>query len=505
MIESNNFYQNQFVLQSEVSKYSEKNGWKKVKIVKLTCNLKGKDYDVLEKRVRYYPFLSFGRIGGVVLSVVSFVFCAITCGYGIKFKTVRNFFVGRQVVKIVKPHEGTIPGKTNGLKDDIFSDGENNQGEKIDPKKFPDPLNDPSEEPLKDPSNSKNEDNKVTIDPKKKNSIPVEPKLPVERLPSVPLDTSPYKYSSKFFEQIQSNGVGDDESFIPLTLVQVTNLVSKCPQLEGRTAGPNGEMTAVASILKICEEGIPEKLGAGEANQALIKGMKYVLYHINKEEDKVKQQGLFVELADSVEGCAAATAGSVNMLYLKIYYSSQDTEAQLRLIISEFKEKVFEDTILDMFPKMKEDGYAAKTHATPSEQFPHVKNGYLAMIGKELGLNTTGVELDTVKKTGMNQAQINAMKNKFFQNLSMSNLIKEVVIAMNTQNARLDYTKFMQFCVDHDNLENDTIYDDKKAKTEANEYPLYSPIPQQDKYLSPFFTEKSACEFLRIAGYIQKK
>lgn len=88
-----------FVLESKKGDFSENQGWKNVSTSKKSYRINGNEYYLVEKKERNIAFSSAERISRIALGVLC---CMLTLCIALCSKTVRQFFTGREVVKIVK-------------------------------------------------------------------------------------------------------------------------------------------------------------------------------------------------------------------------------------------------------------------------------------------------------------------------------------------------------------------------------------------------------------------
>lgn len=447
MIYSTDLKQKFFVLESEKDNYLDSKGWNKVSSPAADASnivINGREYSVIEVKEKYLPLLSFERVARIV---VGLFFTVITLGFALRYEAIRACFSGRQVVSIIKPFSKEVPL----------------------PKERPPTL------------------------PKEPKEVPPPP--PKEVPPPSPKDVVSWKPAGKFFILANMKTL---DPFVPLTNEQAKALLDKEPKLRDLDAA-QGKLKAYGSILAIHQVGIPERL-IGAANTELKFCMQFILYKISQESNLKKQKELLLEVAQCVEDCTPVTQGSLAKMHCRLA-SIGGLNSQLEQFIFAYKDKIVNEVIYELFPGMKDPGYALKNHPNPPMQFPHMKTGFLAILGAELGLQTTGALDDPNRNTKEVFAKKEQFKKLFHQKVSIHEVIREFIIDVNGRNGQIDIKTLTDWCIPENLGEeaNNVSYD--KDFT----YPSYSPEYKKEYGYEPYLMEKTAYLIFEKLGYISRK
>lgn len=317
--------------------------------------------------------------------------------------------------------------------------------------------------------------------------------------PIVEVDVVPtYSLKMDKFSSLSKNN--QEMSIQKLTQQQASAVLDIDPTLRTRPAA-QGKIFAYNSILIIHEQGVPDRLNAF-ANHELMKQTQFIIYTISKETNLKKQKELLLELAICVEDCLPVSQGRISLMYMRLASVGKGLDKQIEQFLSGYKDRIVDQIINQLFPDMQKPEYAVKYHSQPSKQFPHMKTGFIALVGKELGLNTTGAAEDPNKNTIDVAIKQNEFKKLFKELVSIQEIIKEFIIDVNGRNGQIDLNDLATWC----NPENlgeteafNVFYD------EEFQYPSYSPKYDGKKNVfSPFLTEKSAYLIFEKLGYVQK-
>lgn len=465
MIESKHFGQELFVLESTKDKYSNKKGWVKKIHSNKTYNIQGKNYDLVEKRERFNQS-SAKRIAGIAVGIFC---CLFTLCFALCSKTVRQFFTGRQVVKIVKLKGSNPPG--------------------------PNPLPNPGTNPIPNPGQ-----NPIPIPNPILNSIPgsnpSKPAGPVSPY-SISFEGLPefngYRWTSKIFDA-PTPTADKSAAFTPLTKSQVVKLLGVCPELKNMLVA-NDTMKAYDSILSIHEKGIA-KLDPF-SNGELIKQMQFILFTIDQikiNKDKVE---LLKEVAKRLEGCAAATQGDIGKLYAKLTCKDGGFNTQMENFISNYKDNIFDQTLYSLYPEMQKPDHAIKTFGTPKEQFGHVKAGFVAAFD-QIGLNSEIAKKDPNRNEDKPVAKREEFKQTFSKKISIYDFVKEFVIDVNGRMGHFCMGDLFNWSAKHDEIAADISYD------EDFKYPVYAAPYKKTYGFEPYITESLAFTILEKLGYLSK-
>lgn len=489
MIDNRCYNQKLFVLSSESENYSDEKGWKKVNSSNKNYCMQGATYISIDKRERYAPLLSLHRITGIVLGIMC---CIASLGFAYRSKIVKQFFSGRQFVRILKPG---LEVKTTKSKDTATNPDVvflyNNTG-KINP-----PLaqnNDlissiPKENPVIDAKPVHE------VKPEAEATIEVKPVLDEIEVPAnVDFNKNSYKPTKRIFE----SPLVEKNDFTPLTEQQVLEVLNLEPELKNLDAA-QGHMKAYESILKIHQDGIPFRLDP-LPNQELKGSMQFILSKINQEKDLEKKKSLLIELAGCVEDCVPVTQGRTAQMHMKLA-SIGGFDKQIESFISTYKDKIADQVIYQLFPEMQKLDYAAKHHGQPWLQFPHMKTGFLALMGNKLGLNTVGAEGDPNRNTNISDQLQKDFEKIFCEKVSLHEIIKEFIIDVNGRNGQIEIATLSNWCVPG-NLGDEAFNVFYDGDPEG--YPSYSPEYKKEYGFHPYLKESTAYLIFEKLGYLAK-
>lgn len=276
-------------------------------------------------------------------------------------------------------------------------------------------------------------------------------------------------------------------------ILDIEKTLRKRPAVQGR-------LFAYDSILTLHENGVPARLSAF-SNDELVKQTRFILYTISQETNLNKQKELLLELAVCVEDCLPVAQGRISLMYMRLASVGKGLDKQVEQFLSGYKDRIVDQIINQLFPDMQKPEYAKKYHAQPSKQFPHMKTGFLALVGKELGLNAIGAMEDPNKNTIDAALKKGEFKKLFQQLVSMQEIVKEFIIDVNGRNGQIDLDDLGNWCKPENLGEEayNVFYD------EEFQYPSYSPQydPKKNGF-APYLTEKSAYLILEKLGYIHK-
>ena len=113
---------------------------------------------------------------------------------------------------------------------------------------------------------------------------PPEPDSPQFSGPSILEGSSKFQVTEKFYQQLEVKAIS---SFTPLSKQQIETLLKKEPSLKTHRVAIK-TMSAYDSIMRIHEQGIPEKIFNKMSNEELRDQMRYILYRVNEEKDLSK-------------------------------------------------------------------------------------------------------------------------------------------------------------------------------------------------------------------------
>jgi len=358
-------------------------------------------------------------------------------------------------------------------------------------KQIEDPIH-----PFKPPLN-----NLVPIHPtSKKDSVNHKPMSPSQNTGILPHHTRNAKLEYEMTKKMYKGALLPQEmKFTPLSESQVRELLKIEPTLQTRMAA-RGRYTAFKSITDIHKYGVPTILTNQTVNNELIQTMQFILYTINQQPTDKKKKESLIELAESIEDCLPVTQGNLALIHMK-HSSVGGFDKQIECFISSYKERLFDEVIYEVCPQLKNPQLAKI--AQGKNDFPHIKTGFKALLGDELGVNMTGVREDPNKNTFVAEQKKGEFKKLFYQLISIQDVIKEFIIDVNGRNDQIELNTFSRWCVP-ENLGNEEAYN--VFYDETFEYPSYSPAYKDDNRAHlPYLTERSAYLIFEKLGYLHKK
>lgn len=292
-------------------------------------------------------------------------------------------------------------------------------------------------------------------------------------------------------DKINKGPAKEIESFKPLNEAEVKALLDEVPELKNLKVA-QGTLIAYDSILSIHNQGVPSKLGKNSpANKELQQNMQYILSKIKADSSGSSRKQRLLKLAQNMEDCLPVTQGNVGMMRLELA-TGKGIENQIALFILQAKDRAVDETIYEMHSEMQDPGYAATHHSQPWTQFPHVKTGYLHVVGEELGLNTTGAHEDPNKNTGLG-ARIQEFKETFAKKFSLEELLKSIIKDINLKQGFISNEDLLKWCGENE-LGFAAMFDDQKK------YPSYAK-PQED-FTSVCLDEDLAVKIFEKMGFI---
>lgn len=320
------------------------------------------------------------------------------------------------------------------------------------------------------------------------------PKTPVlDAQGSLLSDPAAFVANPKMYQQLSPKPI---PAFTPLSKGALQTLLNVEPSLKKHPVAIN-MMYADQRIMDIHDKGIPDRIFDTTSNNELRDQMRYIIYQISQETDLKKKQTKLRDLAVALEDCAPVTQGNVSKIYQE-YTSHGAFEMQLDLFIALAKERALDEVIYDFYPKMRSPTYAAGV--MPWKQFPHVKNGFLSFYGSSIGLNIKGASSDPNRNETWAQRKQAEFLDKFEEKFEINKVIKDFVIAINTENNMLIRNEdFMAWC-GANGLGDQSMYDEDTADT----YPKYfsKPTDAQESMTSAYIKEDVAIAVFKKLKYI---
>lgn len=320
---------------------------------------------------------------------------------------------------------------------------------------------------------------------------PPEPEDPKFSGLSILLDSSALHVTRKFYQQLTGRVA---PPFTPLSSAQVQNLLRTESSLRNHKVLNNRDY-ADKYIASIHEQGFPGRLSHSSCLE-LRDQMRYIIYTISQEGDPAKQKILLKELAVSLEDCVPVNQNLISKRYQELT-SDGAFDLQLDHFIALAKEAALDQTINELFPAMQQPGYAKKAPAR--EQFPHVKTGFLTVYGAEIGLNIKGASEDHNRNESWAHSKRSEFRRVFDKKIEIHNLIKNFIIAINTENnAMICNEDFFIWC-GANGLGSESMHDEDAV------YPKYFTKPSANQAVgtAAYIDEKTAIEVFKKLGYIQ--
>lgn len=304
---------------------------------------------------------------------------------------------------------------------------------------------------------------------------------------------SPYKPAKKFFD---SPTIEKQSDFVPLSDQQVKHLISLEPKLK---IYPSWNEKAIASqfILEVHQSGNTRAFLSHKEIEELKSAVQFIMYSINQEPDLEKKKELLLELAKCLEGCANNSVNATSDMCMKLK-ASEGFTLQAEFFILKYKDRIVDEVIYNLYPHTQNANHVQVYKDDANMQFGHLKTGFVALIGEELGLNTNGTKGDLLRNQGEASSKREKFKKLFLENISFETIIREFIIDVNGRNGQFNITELSKWCCP-DNLgeEAHNIFYD-----ESFEYPIYSPVYNKRYEYEPFLTEKTAYLIFKKLGYI---
>jgi hypothetical protein len=292
--------------------------------------------------------------------------------------------------------------------------------------------------------------------------------------------------------------------FTPLSEAELTQFLDQFPDLMKRNVA-QGNMKAKNSILNIHREGIPGRIDSKPANRELQEQMRFIMYYISHAPSE-QQLPLLSQLISGLEDCVPVTQGQVYLLSQKLLGGGAFQE-QLQAFILSQKNLAIDRVLDQMYPDFKNDGYADAHFHRPSEQQPHVKNGFIRICGQRVGYTTRGAETDPNANCTWAQARADEFVARFAREFSITKLVQEFVRQVNgpmegALNREIINKSFYDWCTAQ-GFGPECVYDEDAT----DRYPTYGspPSPAHALGTAAYIGEATALKAFTILGYIAPK
>lgn len=281
-------------------------------------------------------------------------------------------------------------------------------------------------------------------------------------------------------------------------------LLNEVPELKTKMVAQK-RFPADISIRSIYHNGIPEKLDHS-SNSELRDQMRFLIYKISNEKSSAKRKELLIELSDCLIDCAPVSQGAVGKMYIKYsglgaFLGEDAFVRQIRAMIVNLKDKAVDEAMYEMYPAMQDSGYGPAHHGRPSEQFPHAKNGFIAVNGVALGLDTTAATGDSNRNLAWGRARGSEFIANVKKRITAAEIVKALVVETNTSETYVSNEDFMKWAGEN-SLGDAIMYDEGKAG--SNGYPGYADKASEahQGYTKAFIDEATALQVIQKLGFI---
>ena len=321
--------------------------------------------------------------------------------------------------------------------------------------------------------------------------------VPSKPLP--PFDASKYRVTKKMFELAVIKEMPN--GFIPLSPTEVNALLKLEPSLQTLDAAQK-TMKADVCILGIHTKGIPWLHNRFPvANEELMNSMQFILFTINQETDLKKKQALLLELAGGLEDCVPVTQGNVSKMYMKLAgMGDNGFNLQIDSFISSYKDRIVDEIINELYPGMQDPKYAAQN--SPWMQFPHMRTGFVAVLGQALGLNMAGAATDPNRNTKEPDKKGDQFLELFHAKFSIPEMIKQFIIDVNGRTGQIDLGALGFWCTP-ENVGEEIAVEIASGYEKSLTYPSYSPALQDQNDFAAYLTERAAYRIFEVLGFIE--
>jgi hypothetical protein len=284
-----------------------------------------------------------------------------------------------------------------------------------------------------------------------------------------------------------------------ITKQELKNLLDKYPQI-ANTKGKNGDIRSLFN--EKFDTGIPLALN-NNLNDQFKEEFKQLLTFIKNCQNEKEQEILLNQLKAGFMDCEPGMQRCVSEMLGEQRSFEAGFADQVKIKIHEFKNQMLEELILTHYP----DAYATKT---PYLQMTHLKSGYIASLGKELGLQ--GVEesnLDKNKYKFIKHGELDKKKSELKQKIldNFETFIKNYALELNNPKITSDRGVGVQITTWKEKYENDVdagFFYHAEEKKEFYEG-LGEPTDEQEGSIIPFVSHAELRKCLDILGMASLK
>ena len=201
----------------------------------------------------------------------------------------------------------------------------------------------------------------------------------------------------------------------PISKEAAQELLDKYPDLRD-LAGRNNKTTGDLIMLSF-DNGLPMlRDNSQELNETFKQELNQLLFLINDEKKPIEQARLMKILTSGFIDCQPVMQRTVNGLLTELLSFEDDLPKQVRIKFQEFKDQQLEALIAEVHP----NAYTADD-TSPKQQMPHLKSGYLLVMGEEFGLSGIEEAHYDINRNSLSGQDIEAFKKSYLAKLQEFN------------------------------------------------------------------------------------
>ena len=288
--------------------------------------------------------------------------------------------------------------------------------------------------------------------------------------------------------------------FIPLTEHELDSFLRRFPMVMSSRAHHDGP-PMLQFINMLHSIGAPAFGLSPEVNRTVVHQMQFVMYKIAHTKDSDAQQILLMNLIEGLTECIPVAQQRIDGMYQK-FVGSSGFEAGFEAFIRTQKEQAVDRVLHRMYPRFEASGYDPSSDS-PWNQFPHLKNGFVKVLGRERGFRLEGADADRHANYVDPSTRREDFLRFFDEEFSIPKLIQEFVCQVNGPAADawsrdINNEDFYKWCGDN-GLGEECVYQEELA------YPSYSPALEEAHrdLTAAYITEQTALSVFERLGYIE--